>query len=75
MYIENNNFNVKEWGNLNFVKQHNLISIKTKNEEIIYTFDDINSRVLNKLLCHNNSYSIVAIRVTEQLIKINIRIK
>lgn len=75
MYIENNKFNVKDWDNLNFVKPHNLISIETKDGEIIYTFDEINSRILNKLLYNNNSYSIIIMRVTEKLIKINFRIK
>ncbi|ERI93888.1 hypothetical protein HMPREF1982_01340 [Clostridiales bacterium oral taxon 876 str. F0540] len=71
--IENVNFNIKEWDNLYIYKKSGKYFIKDKNNIDYESLDKDTSELFEEIFDKGYNYSIVVIRVTKRLIKIQIR--
>ncbi len=71
--IENNNSHIKEWDNLFIENKGSRYVVSYKGGEEVYTFEKDMYILLHDLFSEGCSCSLVAIRVTSKLIKIQIR--
>jgi hypothetical protein len=71
--IENNNYNIKEWDNLFVEKKGGRYVVSYKNGEEVYSFEKDMQILLKDLFSEGYSCSLVVIRVTFRLIKIQLR--
>lgn len=70
-----NLYNIKPWDNLYLIKSDkDRIIVKTKNDENVYAFDKEISNILNEIIVDEDSYSIVVMRVNQDIIKAQLRI-
>lgn len=71
--IENKNSNIKEWDNLFVENKGNYYVASFKGGEEVYSFEKDMCNLLKDLFSEGCSCSIVVIRVTSKLIKIQLR--
>lgn len=71
--IENNNYGVKEWDNLELYRKASKYMILSKKKEIIYILDHDMCSIVEEISKESFSLSIIAIRVNSKLIKAQIR--
>lgn len=71
--IENKNYKIKEWDNLFIEKKGNKYILLTKNREEIYSLEKDDFLVFQDLFSEGYSSSVIVIRVTPKLIKVQVR--
>lgn len=72
--IINKNYNIKEWDNLYLRMESNLLAIYLKDGKEVKLFDEGTTMILEELL-KDKDYSLVATRVYEKFIKVQLHIR
>ncbi len=73
--VDNNNYKIYEWDNLNIEKKRDEIFILSKYGEELYSLKKDTVVVFKELFSEGYSCSLVAIRVTAKLIKVQLRFR
>lgn len=71
--FENENFNIKEWDNLQLRKSGNSFAFLSKSAGQIFSIENIHAQIVDEILKEGYSYSLVVIRVTRNLVKCQLR--
>lgn len=71
--IEKNNLNIKEWDNLYINKKGSKLTVINKNGDELYSFEKDQCIILRDLFSQGYCCSLVVIRVTAKIIKVQLR--
>ncbi|MCM0650713.1 hypothetical protein NBE98_20325 [Clostridium swellfunianum] len=73
--IENNRYDIKEWDNLYLEKKGNKYVVVLKGGIVIYNFESYVYEILKDLFEEQLTSSLVVIRITPRLIKVQLRFR
>lgn len=73
--IENNRYDIKEWDNLYLEKKGNKYVVVLKGGIVIYNFESYVYEILKDLFDEQLTSSLVVIRITPRLIKVQLRFR